>query len=42
MKLKQSYYCFRSMKKDELIKLLTEKYSKINELETSLFHKKMN
>lgn len=31
---------FKSMKKDELIKLLTEKYSKIDELETSLFHTK--
>lgn len=31
---------FKNMKKDELIKLLTEKYSKIDELETSLFHTK--
>ena len=31
---------FKSMKKDELIKLLTENYSKIDELETSLFHTK--
>ena len=31
---------FKNMKKDELIKLLTEKCSKIDELETSLFHTK--
>ena len=31
---------FKNMKKDELIKLLTEKYSKINELETTIFHLK--
>ena len=31
---------FKSMKKDELIRLLEEKYSKIDELEKTLFHRK--
>jgi hypothetical protein len=33
---------FKSMKKDDLITLLIEKYSKIDELETSLFQMKNN
>lgn len=31
---------FKSMKKDELVRLLEEKYSKIDELEKTLFHSK--